>query len=116
MTIGGVGFVDKMLFTRRLAIMLKAGIPLAEALSVLEDQALNLTMRAVIADVGARVKNGQTLLKSLSRHGNVFDSLYLSIVGVGEGSGKLEENLEFLAREMGKSYEFQKKVRGAMLY
>lgn len=116
MNFGGVRFVDKMLFTRRLAVMLKAGIPISEALSVLESQALSPVMKRVVADVGAKVRNGQTLVKSLGRHPNVFDSLYLSIVGVGEESGKLEDNLEYLAREMGKTYEFQKKVQGAMLY
>ena len=107
MDFGGVRFVDKMLFTRRLAVMLKAGIPILEALTVLENQSTNRAMKKVLADVGAKVKNGQTLVKSLGAHRNVFDELYQSIVGVGEGSGKLEENLEYLAREMGKTYEFK---------
>ncbi|TSC85712.1 MAG: MSHA bioproteinis protein MshG [Microgenomates group bacterium Gr01-1014_16] len=116
MIIGGVSFADKMLFTRRIAVMLKAGIPISETLAVLENQSANPVMRKVLADVGARIKNGQTLTKSLEHHPRVFDSLYLSIVSVGEESGKLEENLEYLAAEMGKTYEFQRRVKGAMLY
>ena len=116
MDFGGVRFVDKMLFTRRLAVMLKAGIPISEALTVLENQSANKAMKKILVDVGVKIKNGQTLVKSLGNHSRVFDELYLSIIGVGEGSGKLEENLEYLAREMGKTYEFARRVRGAMLY
>src|SRR3989344_5583409 len=116
MDFGGVRFVDKMLFTRRLAVMLKAGIPISEALTVLENQSANKAMKKILVDVGVKIKNGQTLVKSLGKHSRVFDELYLSIIGVGEGSGKLEENLEYLAREMGKTYEFARRVRGAMLY
>ena len=116
MNFGGVRFVDKMLFTRRLAVMLKAGIPILESLSVLENQSTNSAMKRVLADIGKSIKNGQTLVKAMEHNKWVFDDLYLSIVGVGEESGKLEENLEYLAREMGKTYDFQRRVRGAMLY
>ena len=102
MDFGGVRFVDKMLFTRRLAVMLKAGIPISEALTVLENQSANKAMKKILVDVGVKIKNGQTLVKSLGNHSRVFDELYLSIIGVGEWSGKLEENLEYLARRWGK--------------
>jgi len=70
----------------------------------------------VLADIGKEIKNGQTLEKALSRHPRVFDTFYRSIVGIGEESGNLEENLDHLAKIMAKSHEFSRKLQGAMLY
>lgn len=108
--------MDKMLFTRRLAVMLKAGLPILEALEILEDQTTNPKFKEVLVEVGKSVKNGQPFKKALAKHPEVFDPLYLSIVGIGEESGNLEGNLEYLAAEMGKTYEFRQRVKSAMMY
>ena len=108
--------LDKMLFTKHLSVMLKSGIPLDEAVSSIRDQTKNPNFKEVLSDLVKELENGQSFEKSLSRHPKVFDKLYLSLVAVGEKSGKLEENLEYLAGQLRKTYEFNKKVSGAMLY
>lgn len=95
--------------------MIKSGIPLAEALEALEEQGEG-PVKKVVKGLLNGVKNGQTLERSMGKYPNVFDKLYLSIVKIGEESGNLDGNLEFLSKQLGKSYEFQKKVKGAMLY
>ena len=107
---------DKMLFTKHLSIMLKSGIPLSEAISSVRDQTGNLSFKETLTDIVAEIENGQSLEKALRRHPKVFDKLYISLVEVGEKSGNLEENLDYLATQIRKSYEFNKKVQGAMLY
>lgn len=114
--IGGVSFVDKMLFTRRLAVMLKSGLALLEGMSILEDQASNPKFKEILGDVCKSIKNGQSLRKAMGKHPDVFDPLYTSIVGIGEESGNLEVNLGYLAAEMGKTYEFRQRVKSAMMY
>ena len=111
-----ITLLDKVLFTKHLSVMLKSGIPLAEAVKSLKDQTKNPAFKAVLEDILAEVENGQSLEKALSRHESVFDALYLSLVSTGEKSGNLEENLEYLALQLKKTYSFNKKIAGATLY
>lgn len=111
-----VTFIDKLIFTKHLAVMVKAGIPLSEAITIARDQTKDEVFKKVLREVGDDVSNGQTLQKALAKHPKVFDPLYLSLVNIGEESGNLEQNLEYLAAQLQKGYEFKKKVQGAMLY
>jgi len=111
-----ITLLDELTFTKHLAIMIKSGIPLSEAIKSLADQTKNPNFRQVLTEILADVENGQSLEKALSKHSNVFNSLYLSLVRTGEKSGKLEENLEYLALQLKKSYEFRKKIEAATLY
>src|SRR3989344_6822033 len=111
-----ITLLDKMLFTKHLSVMIKSGIPLSESIKSIKEQTKNSNFREVLEDVEREVENGQSFKKALSRHPDVFDKLYLSLVEVGEKSGKLEENLDYLAAQLRKTYEFNKKVSGAMLY
>lgn len=111
-----VSFQDKLLFTKHLGIMLKSGLPIADSVAIIKEQTRNAYFRQVLERVLADLRNGQTLEKSLSKYPDIFDSLFLSIVAVGEESGNLEENLTYLAQELSKIHEFQRKVQSAMLY
>lgn len=111
-----VSFLEKLLFTKHLATMVKAGIPIAEALDTLVEQAKTRTFKNVLSSVLADIENGQALAKSLGKHPQVFDQFYISLIEVGEESGTLEENLEFLAKQLAKDYNLRKKIQGAMLY
>ena len=111
-----ITLLDELTFTKHLAIMIKSGIPLSEAIKSLADQTKNPNFKQVLTEVLAEVENGQSLEKALSKHPNVFNSLYLSLVRTGEKSGKLEENLDYLSGQLRKSYDFRKKVQAATLY
>lgn len=108
--------LDKLLFTKYLAEMLKSGIPLDEAVNTAKDQTKNQFFKKVLNKIEKSIRNGQTLETSLSQFPDVFDPFYISLVKVGEDSGNLESNLSYLATQIKKSYEFKKKVQGAMLY
>ena len=108
--------LDKLLFTKYLAEMLKSGIPLDDAIDTARDQSKNKYFKGMLKTIEDSVRNGQSLQKSLARFPDVFNPLYTSLVKVGEDSGNLEENLGYLATQIKKSYEFKKKVQGAMLY
>jgi type II secretory pathway component PulF len=110
-----VSFFEKLIFTKHLAVMVKSGIPLAEALGLLRDQSRS-NFKSVINKICEEVSNGTSLHEAMSKFPGVFDQLYLSLVTVGEESGTLEVNLEYLATLLQKDYEFRKKVQSAMLY
>lgn len=107
---------DRLIFTKHLATMVKAGIPLAEALDIAHTQTGSASLKEILKIVAADVQNGKALAESLKKHPRVFDGLYVSLVSIGEESGTLEENLAFLAKQLSKDLQLRKKVRGAMLY
>lgn len=116
-SIGGrVKFVDKLVFTKHLATMIKAGISLAEAIDTLKLQTKGTPLGKVLKSVDADIENGETLEKALRKFPKVFDEFYLSMIKIGEKAGTLESNMEFLAEHLNKEAALRKKVKGAMLY
>ncbi len=107
---------EKLIFTKHLATMIKAGIPLAEALDIAKNQTHDSGLKEILKKVVSDVENGKSLANSLKSHPRVFDGLYTSLVSIGEESGTLEENLSFLAKQLAKDLQLKKKVQGAMLY
>ena len=108
--------LDILLFTRHLATMIKAGIPIAEALSTLSDQTKSGVLKRIINQIEADIQNGQSLAKALGKHPLAFDQFYISLIEVSEASGSMDENLEFIALQLGKSYSLKKKIQTALLY
>lgn len=111
-----ITFVDKLLFTKHIAVMIKSGITLSEALDMMESQTKSDKFRKVIGEVSADVKNGESFSRALRKHPKVFDTFYTSLVEVGESSGTLEETLNYLSEQLAKDYAFQKQVKGALMY
>lgn len=107
---------EKMFFTEYLALMLKGGASLAEALEILKTEARSRRFRKTLNDVLKRILEGESLEKAMSQHPKVFDRFYQNIVRVGEKSGSLEENLKYLALKIKKDAEMKNKVKGALIY
>ena len=108
--------LDVLLFTRHMATMIKAGIPISESLSTLSSQGNSVSFRRIIDAVNADVQNGQTLAKALAKHPETFDQFYVSLIGISEKSGSLDDNLEFISKQLAKNYNLKKKIQTAMLY
>jgi type IV pilus assembly protein PilC len=111
-----VGLVDKMLFTRNLAVMLQAGLSFARALSILAEQTKSAYFREILQDISKDVQKGSSLGDSLAKYPKVFNNLFVSMVRVGETGGNLEEVLSLLALQLKKDHEITSKVKGAMMY
>ena len=106
---------DKLFLTRHLSTMIKAGVPMDEALMTVADQA-SPDLAKLINKVKADVDNGKSLGESFGKYPKVFDRFFISLVKAGEVSGTLEENLGFLAEQMGKNFALRRKVQGALIY
>ncbi|MDH5533908.1 MAG: type II secretion system F family protein [Candidatus Pacebacteria bacterium] len=111
-----VSFQEKLFFTKHLSTMIKAGIPIGEAMESLTEQGKNGVMKKVLGEVYDKVKNGETLAKALGEYPHIFDDFYVSLIKVGEESGTLEESLVFLSKQLGKDYALKQKIQGAMMY
>lgn len=111
-----VGLVDKMLFTRNLAVMLQAGLSFSRALSILAEQTKSAYFCEILQEISKDVQKGSSLGDSLAKYPKVFNNLFVSMVRVGETGGNLEEVLSLLAVQLKKDHEITSKVRGAMMY
>lgn len=107
---------DLVVFSRQLATMVSAGIPLVSALDILGEQVENITFRKVILNVRDDVETGSSLSEGLSRHLDVFSDLFVNMIRAGESSGMLDEILDRLATYIEKTSSLQKKVKSAMIY
>ncbi len=115
-SIGGFKASDRIMFAKNLAAMLRAGLPLTRALSVLERQIASKQWKKVFASISDNLAKGVSLSASLGQYPKVFSQLFVSMVAAGEESGNLAGSLLIVGEELEKSYELKKKVRGAMMY
>ena len=107
---------DVVVFTRQLATMIDAGLPLVQCLEILSKQQENSTFKRTIAASQEDVEAGTTFADSMSKHPKVFDSLYSNMIEAGETGGILDTILNRLALFMEKTMALKKKVKGAMTY
>ncbi len=106
---------DVVLFTRQLSTMAAAGLPITDALRILELQA-RPAMSAIVSQVLTDVEGGGSLSQSLEKKPKVFTKTYVALVRAGESAGVLDTILNRLADNMEKQREFVSKVRSAMIY
>lgn len=107
---------DRIIFTRQLATLINAGLPLAQSLRTLSAQTENKAMVSVINDIITSIEGGSSLSQAFGKHSNVFDEVYLALIAAGEASGTLDQALERIANQQEKDAELLGKVRGAMVY
>ncbi len=110
-----VSSIEVANFTRQLATMMTAGLPITDGLNLLELQsspAFSPIVGAILDDVQA----GVSLSESLSRHPQIFSRVYVALVKAGESAGVLETILQRLADSLEKSREFQGRIKGALIY
>lgn len=107
---------DTVMFSRQLAVLFGAHVPLVESLRTLAEQSVNPKMRRMIQEIGSDVDGGLTFSQALAKYPVVFSLLYVSVVHSGEVSGKLQEVLEYLAKNMEREYHLTGKIRGALMY
>ncbi len=107
---------DLTVFTRQLAILIGAGLPLIRSLRTLERQARNPSIKTVIGRTAEVVEGGSTFAEALAQNPRSFDKLYLNMVRAGEASGAMEIILDRLASFREKSARIAGKVKSAMIY
>ncbi len=108
--------LDLAMFTRQLATMIGAGVPLVECLSALTEQVENGRLKAIVGRVRESVNHGSSLADSLTEHGYAFDGLYVAMVRAGESAGALQLVLRRLADYIESNLELRNKVANAMVY
>lgn len=115
LAIGRVTLVQKAVFAKHLAVMLASGMLINEALHV-SGSAAKGKMRSVILGLAGSVESGNSLSDAMRTYPKIFSGLFIDVVGAGEASGNLPENLENIASQLEKEKNLISKVKSAMTY
>lgn len=108
--------MDIALFTRQMATMMKAGVPLVQAFEIVSDGLENPSMREVVLKLKADVESGNNFAGALRQHPRLFDDLYCSLIESGEASGSLETMLDRVALYKEKTEALKQKIKKAVKY
>ncbi len=111
----GPGLKDIAIFSRQLATMLSAGLPIVQALAILERQTENKGFKKMLNEIRTDVEGGSSFSDALEKH-KVFSRLYVNLVRAGETSGMLDSVLDRLATFLEKDLELRGKIKSAMTY
>ncbi len=103
-------------FFRQLATLAEAKVPLVEGLRILVKQQTNRFLKDTLFQIASDVEGGTSFSEALERHSKVFSPFYISIIKSGEASGRIQESLIYLADHLERQYDFNNKVKGAMMY
>jgi type IV pilus assembly protein PilC len=114
--IGGVRRKQLTLFTRQLSTLTDAGIPVVQALNILENQMRPCALKNVVGSVADEVESGSSLSEGMAKFPKAFDELYCNMVKAGETGGMLDIVLQRLADFMEKAARLKRKVIGALVY
>ena len=113
--LNSVSLHQKVIFARNLSKMIDAGLPVTRALSIMEREAKG-EFKKILHSLSDSISKGNTLSSGMKGYPKVFSHLFVSMVSAGEESGNLSTALKNVALEMEKSYQLNRKVRGALMY
>lgn len=113
---GRITTKDKIVFTRQLATLIGAGLPLTQSFHTVLEQTQNKKMQTVLQEIIGAVEGGKSLSAAFSTHPEIFSSVFISVVEAGELSGTLDVALNRIANQQEKDSAAISKIRGAMTY
>lgn len=107
---------DKIVFSRQLATLIGAGLPLAQSMRTIAEQTENKRFRVIIEEILADIESGKTLSDSFAKYPDQFDKVFLSLIKAGEASGTLDDALKRIANQQEKDAAMMGKIKGALTY
>lgn len=111
-----VSLLEKVVFARHLGLMIKSGFSLNKALDTLSRQTTNKYFASVLKDLNAKVTAGKPFHESALEHPDVFPPVFISMIKIGEASGKLQETLMLATLHLKREQALRRKIRGALTY
>jgi type IV pilus assembly protein PilC len=113
---GSVKSKDLVVFSRQLATLVSAGVPIVQGLNILTEQIQSPLFRQIISAVRTDIESGITIADAMKKHPRAFSELYVSMIRAGETGGVLDAILERLSAYLEAAEELRGKVKGAMVY
>ena len=113
---GRITTKDRIVFTRQLATLIGAGLPLSQSMRTVLEQTENKRLQTVVQEIIADVEGGRQLSESFGKHPEVFDKVFIALVSAGEASGTLDDALKRVAAQQEKDAAMMSKIKGALTY
>ncbi len=107
---------DLILFTRQMYSLMKAGVPMVRSFTGLIQSTRNLQLVQVLKDILSKVESGRDLSSSMGGHSNIFSTLYISMINVGENTGRLEESFFRISHYLEREKETRERIKAALRY
>lgn len=111
-----VKLYDLVIYSRQLATLVRAGLPLTQAFAAMEEQTRNETLRGVTNELRRDISSGSSLTGAMKRHTRIFSELYISLAEAGELGGMLDQTLDSAATQLDTEMEIREKVKSAFVY
>lgn len=112
----GVKLDELVLFSRQMYTLMKSGVPIIRSITSLADSTRNITLAEALHDVVGDLESGRELSNALSRHPKIFTNLYVSIIQVGENTGRLDEAFQQIAEYQELEKDTRERIKTAMRY
>ncbi len=107
---------ELVMFSRQLATLINAKVPIVMALKILQDQVNSRKLRTIVGEIAQKVEAGEALSTAITGYPKLFSEMYVNLVRSGELSGSLDDSLTYLADQVEKDYDLRSKIIGAMTY
>jgi type II secretory pathway component PulF len=107
---------EVVIFSRQLATLINAKVPIVMALKILQQQVNSKKLRGIVGEIAAKVEAGDALSTAIVGYPKLFNDMYVNLVHSGELSGSLDDSLSYLADQVEKDYDLRSKIVGAMTY
>ena len=114
--VNSVPMKETVLFSRQLATLIDAKVPIIQALKILQIQVSSHRLQEIIGEISQKVESGDSLSVAMAQYPSVFSNLYINLVRSGELSGTLGESLTYLANQLERDYDLRSKIVGALTY
>ncbi len=112
----GVSINEKANFTRNLATMIKSGLPIAEAIGIIAEDSKSRKFKTILTEIKYDLESGRPLSQALAKYPQVFDKIFISLIGAGELSGKIPDVLTSLFKYITKDIRLRTKIISAFTY
>lgn len=113
---GRITTKDRIVFTRQLATLIGAGLPLSQSMRTVLEQTENKRLQTIVQEIIADVEGGRQLSEAFGKHPEVFDKVFIALVSAGEASGTLDDALKRVAAQQEKDAAMMSKIKGALTY
>ncbi|MFZ2970936.1 MAG: type II secretion system F family protein [Minisyncoccia bacterium] len=116
LTFSGLSAVDKLMLTKHLSIIIKAGLSIKEGIETLLNDARNKMLKKILTEAKFNLEKGQPLSTTFKAYPQYFSKVFIALLETGEISGTLERSLDYLGLQLDKEYKLKQKVKNAMIY
>ena len=113
---GSVKPQEVMLFSKKIATMIRAGLPIIDSLEMTENQVVDKKMKTIISGIVADLRGGFELSQCFAKHPKVFDNIYINMIKAGEASGKLDIFFDKLVEILEKRQKLKQQIKSALMY